>query len=97
MIKKQPSTLAAFIAGVLFWGGAHMAFQDNLGLEDYISYCRAHWVDLPWGVGALICLLTLSFVLVLFFLEWRTMRIVNGVIEELKRRAPKKLPWPWCN
>lgn len=29
-----------------------MAFQDWLGLEAYIEFCRTNWVNLHWIVGA---------------------------------------------
>jgi len=44
----------SFWCGFMTDVGIHMAVQDWYGLERYIEFCREHWIDLPWTVGALI-------------------------------------------
>lgn len=44
----------SFWCGFLVQGGINMAVQDWHGLEGYIEFCREHWVDLHWLVGATI-------------------------------------------
>lgn len=39
--------------------GIIMAYQDSLGLEGYIERVRQGWVELPWGVGALIAIIAI--------------------------------------
>lgn len=35
--------------------GFMMAIQDWYGLDGYIQHVRDHWIELPWWVGASIC------------------------------------------
>jgi hypothetical protein len=49
-----------FWCGVLFAFGVMMCIQDFLGLEQYITYVRAHWTDMHPMVGALIALVARS-------------------------------------
>lgn len=43
--------MAQFYLGILALSGILMAHQDYLGLEAYITWTRANWIDLPPWVG----------------------------------------------
>lgn len=45
-----------YLSGVLVMLGISMGIQDWMGLEAYLAYARSHWVEMPWTIGALICL-----------------------------------------
>jgi len=54
-----------------FWNGVLMAlsvyslFQDSMGLEAYIEFCRKHWIDLHPTVW-------IPFIVGLAFIESKT-------------------------
>lgn len=41
-----------FLKGMIFWAGLHMAVQDAMGLDAFLTYAASHWIQLPWSVGA---------------------------------------------
>ena len=50
--------------GILLASSLSMFMQDWLGLEGYIEFCRNHWVNLHWAIGAIgvvISVKTISF------------------------------------
>lgn len=54
--KSEVVWLAAMMWGLGWWAkvASTIFYQDALGLEKYIEYCRIGWVDLsPWWGGIL--------------------------------------------
>jgi len=49
----------AFRAGIVAALSAHMAIQDWYGLEGYIQHLQTWWVDVPWWVSAVACLVAI--------------------------------------
>lgn len=71
----------AFWCGVLAHGGFMMAVQDWYGLEAYIEFCRLHWIDLHWLVGASITGTAL------FVYMGRRLRVLNWLTEPKEKKA----------
>jgi len=53
MLSRKNSFSRGFFSSLMIYSGIYMAVQDYMGLEGWIEWLRDHWVDLPWGVGAI--------------------------------------------
>jgi hypothetical protein len=56
LTMKTNRLRSSFWYGILFAIAVHIAFEDYLGLEGYVSFVRSHWTELPWAVGATLAL-----------------------------------------